>query len=117
MSHSNATAIVMAASLILPAAVYAAAAKPAAKRPAPAKKPAAAGPGAKTAAPASADAALAQIEKLGGHVGEIAQNDDHLEVSYHLQGASITDAALAPVSSLKKVVRLDLGQTGVTDAG
>src|SRR4051794_3666837 len=69
-------------------------ARPAAK---PAAKPAA---GAKTAAPgapASEAAATAAIEKLGGRVAPLAQNDNHLEVSYHLLGAQVTDAALVPV--------------------
>src|SRR5207302_490346 len=84
------------------------------KQPAAAAKPAVKAP---AAGPAAQAAAIAQIEKLGGRVQEIAQNDDHLEVSYHLSGASVTDAALAPLDHLKKVVHLDLGQTSVTDAG
>src|SRR5690349_11550627 len=55
--------------LVLPLAVWGAPARPAAKRPA--AKPAA------KAAPAGAAAqaaAIAQIEKLGGHVQEVAQN-------------------------------------------
>src|SRR5262249_22112384 len=53
--------------------------RPAKKAPAkPGSKPAGAPAG---GASASAAAIYAQIEKLGGRVGEIAQNDDHLEVS------------------------------------
>ena len=59
----------------------------------------------------------ALIEKAGGRVAPIAQNDSRLEVDFHLQGASVTDAALAPVAGLKDVVALNLGKTGVTDAG
>jgi hypothetical protein len=79
-------------------------ARPPAKKPV--KKPAAA-----------PTAAIAQIEKLGGRVAQIAQNDDRLEVSYRLAGTGITDAALVPLKGLKKVIHLDLANTGVTDAG
>ena len=41
---------------------------------------------AKPAAP-KPDAAITEIEKLGGFVSPIAQNDPHLEVSYHLNGS------------------------------
>lgn len=61
--------------------------------------------------------AIAQIEKSGGSVRQIAQNDDRREVDFHLQGASVNDAQIAPVASLKKVVALNLGKTSVTDAG
>ena len=87
-----------------------AARKPAAKKP-PAKKPAAKAP---TVDPNAA--VITQIEKLGGRVGQIAQNDDRLEVSLRLAGMQATDAAVAPVKSLKKVIILDLGHTAVTDA-
>src|SRR5579871_981563 len=64
------------------------------------------------------DAAVVdKIVKLGGSIGPLAQNDDHLEVNFHLAGAAITDSSLTVLSSLKNVVHLDLGQTGVTDAG
>ena len=85
--------------------------KPAARKPAPkpAAKPAA-------APPAPGAAVIEQIEKLGGRVGQIAQNDDRLEVSLRLAGMQATDAAVVPVKSLKKVIILDLGHTAVTDA-
>ena len=62
-------------------------------------------------------AAVEKIEKLGGRIAPIAQNDDRLEVSLRMAGASATDKDLAVLSSLKNVSRLDLGQTAVTDAG
>jgi mono/diheme cytochrome c family protein len=62
-------------------------------------------------------AAVEKITKLGGSVGQVAQNDDHLEVSFHLVGAAINDTALTSLTSLKNVVRLDLGNTSITDAG
>jgi len=68
--------------------------------------------------PASPDQQkVALIEKAGGRVAAIAQNDNHLEVDFHLQGASVGDSVLATVASLKDVVQLNLGKTGVTDAG
>ncbi len=68
--------------------------------------------------PASPDQQkTALIEKAGGRVAAIAQNDPRLEVDFHLQGASVTDAALAAVAGLKDVVQLNLGKTGITDAG
>ncbi len=75
-----------------------------------------------TASPAAAvakpdPAAVAKIEKFGGSVRELAQNDPHLEVDYHMQGASVTDTALVPLATMKSVVQLNLGKTSVTDAG
>lgn len=70
------------------------------------------------AQPTSPDAQkVAAIEKAGGRVAAIAQNDSRLEVDFHLQGASVSDAALGPVAGLKDVVHLNLGKTGITDAG
>ncbi len=62
-------------------------------------------------------AAIAKIEKAGGTVMPLAQNDPHLEVDFHMAGASVNDAALAPLAALKGVVHLHLGKTSVTDAG
>ena len=60
--------------------------------------------------------AIAQIEKAGGSVRQIAQNDEHREVDFHLQGASCTDEQLAPLAKIKSVVSLNLGKTSITDA-
>ena len=68
--------------------------------------------------PASPDQQkTAVIEKAGGRVATIAQNDNHLEVDFHLQGGSVSDATLAAVAGLKDVVQLNLGKTSITDAG
>ena len=61
--------------------------------------------------------AIAQIEKAGGSVRQIAQNDEHREVDFHLQGTACTDEQLAPLPKIKNVVSLNLGKTSVTDAG
>lgn len=68
-------------------------------------------------ASATEASAMAKIEKLGGLVGPLAQNDDHLEISFHMKGAGLTDKDLAALSGLKNVVHLDLGQTAISDAG
>ena len=67
--------------------------------------------------PLPAPALVAKVEKAGGSVEPLAQNDNHLIVDYHLQGASITDSALVPLEGLKHVVELNLGKTSVTDVG
>ena len=68
--------------------------------------------------PATPEAkAIAAIEKSGGAVRTLAQNDDRLEVALNPQGASVTDKDLPPISQLKKVAYVNLGKTGITDAG
>lgn len=62
-------------------------------------------------------AVVAKIEKAGGSVRPIAMSDPRLEIDYHLTGASVTDAAVAPLAGMKGVVELNLGKTSVTDAG
>jgi hypothetical protein len=82
-----------------------------------AKKDAAPAKGAAPATDESAAKVIAAIEKSGGSVRPLAQNDDRREVSFFLQGAAIKDADIAPVAQLSKVVFLHLGKTSVTDAG
>ena len=60
--------------------------------------------------------AIADIEKSGRSVRQLAQNDDRLEVSFQLQGAAVTDKDLAPMAQLKKVTSVNLSKTSVTDA-
>lgn len=63
-------------------------------------------------------AATAKIRQLGGRVSEVAQNDNHLEVSYFMTGGKVTDEALAPLKDLAaKLVLLNLQGTEITDAG
>ena len=68
--------------------------------------------------PGETDQKLIQaVEKLGGSVRQIAQNDDRLEVDFHLQPGSLTDDQLAVLKDLKKVIHLHLGNTNVGDRG
>ena len=69
------------------------------------------------AAPSGPEAAaIEKIEKAGGSVRQIAQNDERKEVDFHLQGSTVTDAQVAPITALSNVYRLHLGKTGITDA-
>ncbi|HEX2523562.1 MAG TPA: hypothetical protein VHP35_15680 [Terriglobia bacterium] len=72
---------------------------------------------AKSQSPGPDQQKIALIEKAGGRVAAVAQNDPRLEVDFHLQGASVSDAALASVAGLKDVVQLNLGKTSITDVG
>lgn len=71
------------------------------------------------AAPLSPEAqdAMKKIGELGGAVRKVAQNDDSLEVDFHLGGKGLTDEGLALVKPLPKVVELHLKDTQITDAG
>jgi hypothetical protein len=89
--------------------------------------PAAATPSAPTpapAAPATANTpapevkeAIGKIQKIGGTVQALAQNDDSLVVDFHLGGTSLNDEGLAAVKALPKLVQLDLKETQITDGG
>ena len=59
--------------------------------------------------------ALAKIAQLGASAMELAQNDPHLEVAYHLMDKEITVEHLAPLKDLKGVVHLNLRGRAVTD--
>lgn len=61
--------------------------------------------------------AMGQIQKMGGLVSPVAENDDHLDVNLRMAGTAANDAALTSVSKLVGTSRLDLGQTAITDAG
>lgn len=73
-------------------------------------------PGAVKVAPPN-PAVVAKIEKAGGSVREIAQNDNRLEVDFHMAGTTVTDSALVPLASMKNVLELNLAKTGISDAG
>lgn len=68
--------------------------------------------------PATPDAkAVAAIEKSGGAVRTLAQNDDRIEVAFTSQSGSVTDKDLLPLAQLKKVASVNLAKTDITDAG
>jgi hypothetical protein len=60
--------------------------------------------------------ALTRIRQLGGLVLELAQNDQHLEVSYLQVDGKWTDEPLTLLKDLKGVVHLNLRGQPVTDA-
>jgi hypothetical protein len=64
-----------------------------------------------------ANAAIEAINKIGGTVMQLAQNDDSLVVDFHLGGTALTDDGLANVKVLPKVVQLNLKDTQITDEG
>lgn len=62
-------------------------------------------------------AAINAIRAAGAHVLEVAQNDPHLEVAFHLQADGFKDEYLEQVKALKgSVVYLNLRGTKVSDA-
>ncbi len=63
------------------------------------------------------EGAIEAINKIGGTVMQLAQNDDSLVVDFHLGGTALTDDGLAQVVVLPKVVELNLKDTQITDAG
>jgi hypothetical protein len=86
--------------------------------PEPAPEPSAPAPAAASAPPSpEAQAAIGEIQKIGGTVMQLAQNDDSLVVDFHLGGTALGNDGLAHVKALAKVVQLDLKDTQVTDDG
>jgi len=61
--------------------------------------------------------AIEEIEKIGGTISEVAQNDDSKIVDFHLGGKELGDEQLAHVKSVRKLVQLHLKDTKITDAG
>ena len=61
--------------------------------------------------------AKAKIIAAGGSVLELAQNDDRLEIAFHLSDQKITDETLKTLAGLSKVDSLNLRGTEVTSAG
>ena len=62
-------------------------------------------------------AALAEIEKLGGVVRQIAQNVDDKEAAFHLSGKELTDEGLMHLKEIPNLVWLNLANTKITDDG
>ncbi|MFM9962787.1 MAG: hypothetical protein ACKV2Q_16375 [Planctomycetaceae bacterium] len=93
------------------------------------------------ATPAELDA-IAAVKKAGGAVLQVAQNDNRLDIAFHLadgkigdeqvaatkplanviyslnlRGTEVTDKGLEHLKELKSLVRLHLERTKITDAG
>ena len=62
-------------------------------------------------------AAIAEIEKLGGVVRQIAQDVDDKEAAFHLSGKELTDAGLKHLQDIPNLVWLNLANTKITDQG
>lgn len=62
-------------------------------------------------------AALETLAKSGVDARPIAQNSPWREAGFHLLGAGVTDASIAPLKDLHSLVELNLAGTKVTDAG
>ncbi len=62
-------------------------------------------------------AAVAEIEKLGGTVRQIAQNTEQKETNFHLSGKDLTDDGLHHIKEVEKLVWLNLANTKITDDG
>ena len=62
-------------------------------------------------------AAIAEIEKLGGVVRQIAQNVDDKEVAFHLSGKDLSDEGLVHLQEVENLIWLNLANTAISDAG
>lgn len=62
------------------------------------------------------DAAIAAVRKSGGQVLEVAQNDPHLDVAFHLSNVQLTPEILKGLEPLKgRIVQLNLRGTNLND--
>jgi len=62
--------------------------------------------------------AISQLRELGVLVLEVAQNDNRLDLGFHLTSESeIKDEHLAPLKDIQRARTVNLRGTGVTDAG
>ena len=60
--------------------------------------------------------AIESLRKMGALVLEVAQNDNHLDISYLQPDDKFGDAQLTPLKDLKGIVHLNLRNQPVTDA-
>ena len=63
------------------------------------------------------NAALAKLRELGAMTLQVAQNDNRLEVAYHLSDGKIGNDHVAPLKGLKCVYSLNLRGTEIDDNG
>ena len=61
--------------------------------------------------------AIAEIEKLGGVVRQIAQDVDDKEAAFHLSGKELTDEGLVHLKEIDNLIWLNLANTKISDAG
>jgi hypothetical protein len=62
--------------------------------------------------------AINKLKQAGAQISEVAQNDHHIEVAFHLSSNKITDEQIAPLKDLARlVVMVNLRGTEITDAG
>lgn len=102
---------------IQPASATAAAAAPAVTPSGPPKPTVPAPELPKDFKPSPAEAtAIAALSKSGIDVRPVAQNSPWREVNLRPQGASITDASIAPLKDVTSLIELRLGGTKITDA-
>jgi hypothetical protein len=59
--------------------------------------------------------AIDKVRQLGGFVMELAQNDNRLDVAFHLMDKKITAEHLAPLKDMKSIVYLNLRGTETND--
>lgn len=62
-------------------------------------------------------AAIDQIRQGGALVLEVAQNDNRLDIGFHLQSGEVKDEHLAPLARITGVMQVNLRGTRITDAG
>jgi len=62
-------------------------------------------------------AAIAEIKKSGGQVLELAQNDNRVDVSFHLADGKIGNDHLKPLKGLKFVYSVNVRGKDITDDG
>lgn len=62
-------------------------------------------------------AALAKIRESGGSALQVAQNDERIDVAFHLADGEIGNDHLAPLKGLKFIHSLNLRGTNVDDKG
>lgn len=75
-------------------------------------------PAVEIAAPtADEQAVIAKIRESGGQVLQLAQNDQRLEVTFHLASSKVTDETIAPLKQIARLVdTVNLRGTEITDA-
>ena len=62
--------------------------------------------------------AINKLKQAGAQISEVAQNDHHIEVAFHLSSNKITDEQIAPLKDLARhEEKVNHRSTEITDAG